>query len=196
MNTVKRRRVVSVPWLVTGALAFAGLIALLTTGNEPAPVVPPQFGPVTIEGPALPADGSIGMTAPLLAGVDVHRDPVRIEPGRATLLVFVAHWCPHCQAEVPRIVQWQRKGGGEALRLVAVSTGQDASLPNWPATLWLESEGWPGAVILDDQAGSAAKAFGVTAFPYFVLLEADGTVRARASGEFNEGSLDTLAGRV
>lgn len=196
MTTTQRRRVVSVPWLVAGLLAFAGLVALLTTGDEPAPVAPSQFGPVTVEGPALPADGSTGMAAPALAGVDVHRDPVRVEPGQATLLVFVAHWCPHCQVEVPRIVEWRRAGGGEALRLVAVSTGQDPSLPNWPATQWLETEGWPGAVILDDETGTAAKAFGVTAFPYFALLDADGTVRARASGELSVESLDAMAERV
>ena len=31
--------------------------------------------------------------------------------GRPKIVVFLAHWCPHCQAEVPRLVDWFGENG-------------------------------------------------------------------------------------
>ena len=38
----------------------------------------------------------------------------------------------------------------------------------------------------DSRDGTAAKAYGLTAYPYFVLVNADGTVAGRGSGELPE----------
>lgn len=185
-----------------GLVAAAALVALLTApGDGGGGEEPPQWGPVVLQGSPLPRLGSgpdpaIGMAAPVLEGVDVHRDPVVAPDGRPTLLVFLAHWCPHCQAEVPRVVAWRGQGGGPGLRVVAVSSGQDRSRPNWPATQWLEREGWMEPVLLDDEEGSAGRAYGLTSYPYFVLVNADGVVVARASGELSEDMLEALAERV
>ncbi|MGI8938357.1 MAG: TlpA family protein disulfide reductase [Iamia sp.] len=70
------------------------------------------FGEVTAEGePLAPyvadsADPAIGQVAPTLTGIDPAGDPVTIDPGAEgpMVIAFVAHWCPHCQAEVPRLV--------------------------------------------------------------------------------------------
>jgi hypothetical protein len=35
----------------------------------------------------------------------------------------------------------------------------------------------------DNAAGTAGKAYGLTGYPYFVLVNADGTVAGRGSGE-------------
>ena len=47
---------------------------------------------------------------------------------------------------------------------------------------WLAREGWTAPVITDPD-GSVASAYGLTAFPFFVFVNADGTVAARATGE-------------
>jgi hypothetical protein len=47
-------------------------------------------------------------------------------------------------------------------------------------------------VIADDEAGTAATTFGLSAFPYFVAVDADGTVVARASGELTTDQFDDV----
>ena len=41
---------------------------------------------------------------------ELSRRGTRIEPGSPQLIVVMAHWCPHCQAEIPRIVDWNTDG--------------------------------------------------------------------------------------
>jgi hypothetical protein len=59
----------------------------------------------------------------------------------------------------------------------------DAARPNYPPSEWLAREDWAIPTIADDTEGTAGDAFGLTGYPYFVAVKADGTVAARASGE-------------
>jgi hypothetical protein len=47
-------------------------------------------------------------------------------------------------------------------------------------------------VIADSDTFQAADAFGLTGFPYFVVLDADGKVVARATGEIETSALTEL----
>ena len=112
-----------------------------------------------------------------------------ITPGGGTpkLVVFVAHWCPHCQREVPLLVQWMASGQKPAdLEVVAVSTGNNLSDENSPASAWLQREKWPTPVMADSGDNTAADAYGLPGYPYLVVLGADGTVKARTSGEMTD----------
>ena len=127
------------------------------------------------------------MTATGLDGapVDIALD------GTAKAILFVAHWCPHCEAEVPRIQDAVDAGDWpDDVELVTVSTAIDPTAPNYPPEVWLQEAGWTAPVITD-ATGSVATAYGLTAFPYFVFVNADGTVSARATGEL---PMDELAG--
>ena len=42
---------------------------------------------------------------------------------------------------------------------------------------------WPFPVLADSTQFTAATAYGLSAYPYFVLVNADGKVAARATGE-------------
>ena len=43
-------------------------------------------------------DPAVGMTIPTVSGSDLQGDPMTIEAdGQAKVILFVAHWCPHCQ---------------------------------------------------------------------------------------------------
>jgi thiol-disulfide isomerase/thioredoxin len=118
-------------------------------------------------------------------------------PGRTTLVVFLAHYCPHCQAEVPVLVEMAEDGAFDGYRLVGVLTGTNPEAPNFPPVAWLEREGWPGEVLLDDERSSAALAYGLPAYPFLVVLDEGGRVVARASGEqppeVIEGMLEAAA---
>ncbi len=55
-------------------------------------------------------DPAIGETIPTLDGKSVDDGAaVTIGPdgggGEPQMIVFLAHWCPHCRAEVPRLVE-------------------------------------------------------------------------------------------
>ena len=130
-------------------------------------------------------DPSIGATAPVVDGKSFDGTPESIggATGRPSLVVFVAHWCPHCQDEVPRLVDWRADGTiPEDIDLVAVSTAVESDLPNYPPSAWLAAEEWPGRILTDDADGTAAGVYGLPSYPYFVALDADGRVVAPGHG--------------
>ncbi|MFV0316026.1 MAG: TlpA family protein disulfide reductase [Microthrixaceae bacterium] len=179
------------------------------TGADAASNAVQENATVTISGedlPALPSDSSgvadaatdpaVGLAAPVLTGESFDGSEISIGPddGRPKIVVFVAHWCPHCQNEVPLIQDWIDSGGlPEGVDVYAVATGQDPSQVNYPPSRWLANEGWTPKVLLDDTSQSAAASWGLTGYPYFVMLDADGNVWQRGSGEIPEADLDRMA---
>lgn len=148
------------------------------------------FGPIAVEGDPLPRlesesdDAAVGMDAPVLTGFDLAGDAVIAGgDGRPTMLAFLAHWCPHCQRELPQIVAAAEDGLFGDVRVVGVLTGTDPAAPNFPPGAWLADEGFTGDVLLDDEDQTAAAAFGLSGYPFVVWIDADGTVVGRTSGE-------------
>jgi thiol-disulfide isomerase/thioredoxin len=100
--------------------------------------------------------------------------------------MFVAHWCPHCNAEVPAIVQDLNANGlPQGVDLFGVATGTNQQAANFPPSDWLHDKGWPIQTIADDQSDTAANAYGVSGYPTFVVLDGQGKVLARTSGELS-----------
>jgi thiol-disulfide isomerase/thioredoxin len=161
-----------------------------------------QNRPVTVEGEALPEfeqgpaqDPAIGTPAPGLSGQGFDGEKITIggATDRPTLVVFVAHWCPHCQREVPLLVQWRADGTIPSdIDVVAVSTAVNPAYPNYPPSEWLDSVGWKDPVMADDADMSAAEAYGLSAYPYFVALDKDGNVVARNTGELTQDAVSEL----
>ena len=141
------------------------------------------------------ADLSIGAMAPSLNGFAFDGSPVSVNPGDGTpyMLVFLAHWCPHCNAEVPRLVEWNAQGMvPEGLRVIGVSTAVASDRPNYPPSAWIVDKGWPFEVMADSAEMEAASAYGVDGFPFFAIIGGDGKVKARASGEQEIEVIDRL----
>ena len=146
--------------------------------------------------PMLGADGSDsarGCTIPEVEGVDLAGKPMAITgDAPAKVIVFAAHWCPHCQKEIPLIVEHLAgKPMPDDVELIGVSTSANPDAPNYPAVDWLEREKWT-APTLDDVDNSVAQKFGVSGFPFFVAVDAKGKVIARGSGELTMEQFDTL----
>jgi thiol-disulfide isomerase/thioredoxin len=208
-------------WIVgvVVALVVAGslVVALLVTGGDddvttaapdtvpPATVeggvIPAETQPVEVDGEPLPPlpepgadDAALGLDAPRLSGYSFDGSPLEVGTGGgSTLVVFLAHWCPHCNAEIPRLIEWQESGQvPDDLEIVGVATGSRADAPNYPPSEWLDGKGWPWPALADSEAGDAAAAYGLTGFPYFVLVGDDGTVLVRFSGEIEVDQLDGL----
>jgi thiol-disulfide isomerase/thioredoxin len=130
-------------------------------------------------------DSARGKIAPVLNGFGFDGAPLTIAPtGKPMLVVFLAHWCPHCNAEVPRLIEWKNSGSMPAdMEVFGVSTGARDDAPNWPPSQWVVDKGWPWPVMADSEDQGAALAFGVSGYPGLLLLDGDGKVLARRSGE-------------
>ena len=103
--------------------------------------------------------------------------------GTPQVVVFAAHWCPHCQKEIPLIQEWIDEGSQpEGVEISLVSTSARADGPEYPPSEWLSGADWSSTVLLDNADQSAATAYGLTGFPYMVFIGADGTVTQRAVG--------------
>jgi thiol-disulfide isomerase/thioredoxin len=101
-------------------------------------------------------------------------------------IVILAHWCPHCQAEVPQLVSWLADNPPpEGVDIVGISTAVNPSQGNYPPSAWLSTEGWTAPTLNDDATLTAYTTLGGTSFPGFVFVTADGAVYLRASGEMD-----------
>jgi thiol-disulfide isomerase/thioredoxin len=128
-----------------------------------------------------------------LRGATFDGSPVEITPGGGNdqLIVFLAHWCPHCNAELPIIEEWRAAGMiPEGLDIVAVSTAVSADRPNYPPSKWLVDKGWTWPALADSADMTAAGAYGVTGYPFMVIVGADGNVKGRTSGQKELATLD------
>jgi thiol-disulfide isomerase/thioredoxin len=195
MNSKKESSNKSV-WLIgsiAAAIAIAAIVAVATQSSSDDVVTGvEEFNSVEVAGDPLPqysdsaSDTAIGMTAPILTGKGFTGNTIVTGPGAPTLLVFLAHWCPHCQREVPLLVQWNRDGlVPSGLDVIAIATSTDPASPNFPPSEWLAREEFPPLwpVMTDSGEKTAANAMGVSGFPFFVLLDSSGKVALRISGE-------------
>lgn len=189
--------------VVVGAVAVLaaifGVVAFTASSDEDASVEgASEFQNVVVTGEALPefgkgdTDPAIGMTAPVLEGFGFLGNEVNTKPGTPMLLVFLAHWCPFCQKEVPVLVNWNQSGlVPDGLDVIAITTGTDESQPNFPPSVWLANERWPELwpVLVDSKDQTASNAFGLAGYPFMTLVGADGTVLWRNSGEISAEAL-------
>ncbi|MSO78304.1 MAG: TlpA family protein disulfide reductase [Acidimicrobiia bacterium] len=187
---------------VVTVLLVMGIAAL------PAAAAKQDYSPhIKVQGSTLPEpddtfgsvdDPAIGETPPTLVGEGFNGQPVTVEHGSAPrIVIFVAHWCPHCQAEVPEIVKLAKNGKLDGVEVDTIATNTSADLPNYPPFKWLKREKWPfKPVMVDDKRSRALVAMGGNSFPYFVFVAADGTVAWRTSGELPPDLITDIAARL
>ena len=151
---------------------------------------PLEKGEVVILGDPIPVDPEIGYLAPAFkAQLNDGTELVTVDPadGTVRLIGFFAHWCPHCQREVPRVSKWLEENTIPAeIEILAVSTAVREGTPNYPPSEWFTKERWPTDIFVDNQENDLAAAYGLAGFPYWVLVDATGRVVHRSSGELTE----------
>jgi thiol-disulfide isomerase/thioredoxin len=180
-------------------LALVVVLAIAIAGEEPVDASI-GFGDPVVTGDPLPifnpaaADPVVGLTAPSAVGADWEDNEVKIEAdGRAKIVVFLAHWCPHCQAEVPVVQAWLDEGNlPDDVDMYSVVTSTDRLRPNWPPQDWLEEEGWTVPALMDNEIGTVAVNYGMSGTPFYVVLDGDNNVIRRASGEIGTAGLNAL----
>ena len=191
-------------WLGVGAvIVLAAVAALVFSGNDESsssttvPVTgggvgPAESQPVTLTGASLVplpesgADPAVGLEAPGLSGYDFDGNPVVVDPSKGpVMLVFLAHWCPHCNREAPQLMEWKASGDvPDGLQVIGVTTAVAPDRDHYPPSNWIRDEmKWDWPVLADSADNEALMAFGASGFPFVVILDTDGTVLSRWSGE-------------
>ena len=191
-------------YVVLVVVGIAGAVALGTSGGSsdtttdtvvtvPGGVQPAEYQKVSSTGgmlaplPESGADTETGKSVAVLKGYDLQGRPVTIDPsgeGKATMVVFLAHWCPHCNREIPVLNKWRESGEvPTGLRVIGITTGSKADQANWPPSKWMTAMKWPFEVMADSEAQEAAAAYGVAGYPFMAFVGANGKITARTSGE-------------
>ena len=189
--------------IAIGAIVLLGIVAIVLTvsGSDGGTGKSTETRPVTVSGELLPAvpqqqgtpDPAIGKTAPTLAGENFAGEAVTIKnDGRPKVIAFVAHWCPHCQKEVPRLSDYFKKTGMPAgVDFYFVSTSVDPGKNNYPPSSWLKREKVDNVpTIVDDAKSKALIAFGGGGFPFLNFIDKNGKVVLRTEGELPDGAYD------
>jgi thiol-disulfide isomerase/thioredoxin len=179
---------------VIALILIAAGIAVVATGSDESDssgADVEQTRPVELTGEALPEytgepDEAVGTASPVVTGEQF--DGAAISIGGPTdspqLLVFLAHWCPHCNAEIPELIELNDAGEiPDDLNVIGISTAVASDRPNYPPSEWVVAKGWPWPTMADDEQSSAFLDFGGAGFPFLVIVDSDGTVLARQSGE-------------
>jgi thiol-disulfide isomerase/thioredoxin len=105
--------------------------------------------------------------------------------GKVVLLDFWGTWCPPCRESVPALRNLNKKYLGKAFQLVSVSSDDDEDV--WKTFIKAERMDWLQSI---DLPGEVLQAFKVDSFPTFVVLDKDGVIRFRQSGEGPETEIE------
>lgn len=200
----KYRVPVIVGVIVLAGLLLAGLAAVLAGGSDDgdaggSEVTSPPGGDVIgevldveIDGEPLVAfdpagdDQTVGSVAPVITGQAFDGTPLSVggSTDGPTLAVFLAHWCPHCNDEIPELKKLYANGEIPAeLSVIGISTAVAPDRPNYPPSQWTVDKGWPWPMMADNEVSDSFLSYGGSSFPFLVILDADGNVVARKSGQ-------------
>ena len=189
-------------FIIAGAVVLVLGLAIaigVTLSSEPVAAGLPE-GEISVVGDSLPQyagenddNVALGLAAPTFSAPDQNSDIFQLEKnGNSKALLFLAHWCPHCQREVPVVQRFiDSNGVPPGIDVIAVATSIDRGRDNYPPQEWLQREGWSETQIydLDREIGEA---YGLNAFPYWVFLDKDLNVLARRTGNLPEDMVGAL----
>lgn len=201
-NPTSESRGATMLWVgVVAVVVVLGVVAVVLArgSGDDLPPIEDETSAVTVSGAALPAptsteDPAVGTTIPTVRGTALDGTPITIGPdGTPKVVVFMAHWCPHCQREIPVLADHLEEVGlPDGVDIVGVATNTSAALDNYPPSSWLDEVGWTAPTLLDSPDSEAYAAFGMSSFPSFLVVDAEGRVVLRTSGELPTEVFDGL----
>ena len=172
-----------------------GLAAAGATAS-PAPAVatlPPGARPPF--DPNQPNDAALGLQLGSVTGTEYYTAAATsIDPADDTARVWLiwAHWCPHCQTELPEVSEWYEEHAADYpdIELVTISTAIDPGRAN-PLEPYLEDSQFPFPVLVDDDTSIAGQ-LGASAFPFWMVTDGEGTVLVRIPGAIGIDTVEQI----
>lgn len=176
--------------VVLALLAFVGG----DTGGEVG-VGPSRAGEVSVSGPARVEPLAAGETVPEFSAPAIGGGTVRWSDyaGGPVVLSVWAPWCPHCQAELPRLNTVMREYPGVRWVTIVTSIG---TRPGPDPAAFLKDNGIAAPTAIDDRDGTLELAFGIQGFPTLYFVGSDGTVVRELAGEADEDELRAIVGSL
>lgn len=98
-----------------------------------------------------------------------------VEPGKYTLVDFMASWCPYCIKDMPKVKEIYEKNKDRGLNVVSVAVRDD---PDATASA-VKKHGMVWNVIYDAQK-RPYEIYGFSGIPHYMLIGPDGKIVARS----------------
>jgi len=114
--------------------------------------------------------------------------------GKPTLMVFFASWCPHCQAEAPRIREIAQ--ANPDLNVVMIGVGDKESQSDIYGFQGKYSLPFPTYADPAVPLGTAAAAWGIQSYPSLFAVDKNGVVRDINSGEVDPSRLQQMVAKA
>lgn len=112
---------------------------------------------------------------------------------KPVLVEFLSTKCPHCQASVPEIKQFQQ-AAGDSVQILAVNAGDRPGEPSTSAA-FIEEYGitYP---ILENPRRELLMSYNLSAFPTFYLVDESGNIAWSHVGTFTPETREELAAEI
>jgi thiol-disulfide isomerase/thioredoxin len=107
--------------------------------------------------------------------------------GRVVLVNFWASWCPYCRHEMPAMEAYYRAHRAQGFAIVAYSL--DKTQQEVDAFMRREGYSFPAQLA---PAGAEAAFGGVDRLPTSFVIDRNGHIRHKVSGQWHTGRLDAL----
>jgi len=146
------------------------------------------------EQPAQSAGNRVDLTgkdAPAFRGVSLDGKAYSLAElkGKPILLDFWASWCGPCIRSMPTVEKLNEEYRAQGLVILAIDVGEKRET----VEKFLKTKNVPYPVIMGDEAGIPG-AYGISAFPTFVMIGTDGKVAAHQIG-FTESALTGIVAK-
>lgn len=169
-----------------GDMAYLSEQVTASGSSSVAPALPAGMLPPYVQGTA---DTALGMILGPVDAPDGYSDATRrIDPADGTKRLWMvwAHWCPYCQEELPSLSDMHADLSATYpdVEITTITTSIDPSRGN-PLADYLAEQQFPFPVLVDETSELAGQ-LGVSAFPFWVVTDGDGTVLYRVAGYLSE----------
>ncbi|MFC2589343.1 MAG: bifunctional peptide-methionine (S)-S-oxide reductase MsrA/peptide-methionine (R)-S-oxide reductase MsrB, partial [Ottowia sp.] len=135
------------------------------------------------------ASAAASLQARLAALHDVAGQPAaaHLKAGRPTLIKFWASWCPLCLSQLQETEGWAKDARFAGANLVTLaSPGHLGEKKPGQFEQWYRGLDYPALPVLIDNGGGLARALGVSVYPSWAVLDANGQLARVVKGSLNE----------